>query len=139
MSIRIATSRFYPGISRAVRSHHGGVNKCTQNKPHFRCKSSTTTANASAPKQQATSTTGSNNGSKVASEGASTAEASSSSESVPIGSTFVAMTLGEDVYTFFVHIHMMCTLFLYVSISSIVVLYLITILLDIMSQSNYTI
>ena len=94
MSIRIATSRFYPGISRAVRSHHGGVNKCTQKKPHFRCKSSTTTATANAPKQQATPTTGSN-GSKVANEStAATAEASSS-EKVPIGSTFVAMTLGE--------------------------------------------
>jgi len=97
MSIRIATSRLYPGISRAVQSH-GGINKCTQKKPSFRCKSSTT-ADASAPKQQATPTTGSN-GSKVASESTATAEASSSSESVPIGSTFISMTLGKDVHTF---------------------------------------
>jgi len=97
MSLRIgiAASRYCPGIVRAARPHNGtSINKCTQRRSdaaspsilRFRGKSTATTT-SNAPKS-----TTPGGGSAAAAKEAAASEASSS-ESVPIGTTLVAMTL----------------------------------------------
>lgn len=91
MSIRIATARFCSSI--AGKCSNNGITMRTGAPPSlsYRCKSS-----VGAPKSSGTSTTIAKDAANVTKEAAPAAveaSSSSSSESVPIGTTLIAMTL----------------------------------------------
>jgi len=88
MSIRMAASRYCSSIARATGTHDCiAINKCVQKRgtpTSLRFRSKSNTADASAPKAPPPG---------AASKEAAVEATSESSESVPIGTTLVAMTL----------------------------------------------